>query len=166
MTVSEVSPASESAEPKPLWERRVKEPSGAHDAFRMFRDLVPGDRAITRVAKAIRKSEVQVRRWAASWDWWERAAAWDDECHRLSDTQRLESLRKLTETHMELGEMAVQKAMEALTAMQPEDISDTAAVRLLEFGVKMQRSLVGDDETESDDPWERIADALDPRKVI
>lgn len=153
------------AKPKPLWERQVKEPSNAHDAFRLFRDTIPGDRAVARVAKSIRKSEVQVRRWAAAWDWWERAAAWDDECHRLADGQRLESLRKLTETHMELGELAVCKAMEALTAMEPADISDTAAVRLLEFGVKMQRSLVSDDESESDDPWERIADALDPRKV-
>lgn len=154
------------ADPKEPWERREGEPGDAHAAFRIFRDLLPADRQIARVARAIRKSEVQTRRWARQWDWWERCAGWDDVCNKVSDAERLVQLAEMQKRHQEAGETAITKALEALDKMAPADLTGPAAVRLLEFGIKIQRSMIAEvDDDKDDDPWQAIADELDPRSV-
>lgn len=150
----------------PLWERMPKEPSRAHEAFRTFRDLGPGVRSMAALAKAAKVSEVHARRWATAWNWWERAIAWDDECRRTEDSSRLASIAEMAETFRKAGEKALNIAIDALDKMDPAEIPPAAAVRLLEFGVKMQRSSAADAEAEStEDPWEQIARALDPKNV-
>jgi hypothetical protein len=154
------------ADEKLPWERRPKEPSKAHDAFRTFRDQGAGERSITAAAAAVKMSEVQVRRWASAWDWWERASLWDDEVRRAEDEERLTSVREMAELYRKTGKAALEKAMDALAVMPAEEIPAAAMVRLLEFGVKMQRTLIAEDEAdESEDPWEAIARELDPRSI-
>lgn len=147
------------------WERMPKEPSKAHDAFRAFRDLAPGERSAAAVGKLVRMSEVQVRRYIGAWDWWERAAAWDDEVHRLEDEGKLATIAELADLQREVGALALKRARDALDVIKPEDIPPAALVRLLEFGMKMQRTAAEEDEAEVEDPWERIARELDPRSV-
>lgn len=154
------------ADPKEAWERLPGEPNDAHAAFRIFRDMLPADRVIVKVARAIRKSEAQTRRWARKFDWWERCAAWDDQCNKIEDGERLARLQAMHAKHQEAGEKAIELALRALDALTPADLTGPAAVRLLEFGVKMQRSMMVEDEPEpTEDPWELIARELDPSSV-
>lgn len=167
MTVIEV------VEPEiPPWERQPGEPTRAHGAFRVYRDLPSMQRDIERVAERAKVSGRTIRSWAATWEWRERVAAWDDECHRAEDAERLELIRDMHAVHRRAGRAAVEKAVQALNFIAPDEMPATAVARLLELGAKLERStlvvsveelqgieMYGD---EGDDPWDRIARELDP----
>jgi hypothetical protein len=156
----------------PAWERLPREPTKAHGAFRIYRDMAPAQRDIARVADQIGLSARRVREWAAEWEWRQRADEWDDACHHIEDQERLEAIRSMHAIHRRAGRAAVMKAAQALSLVDPEQMPISAVARLLELGAKLERStlIVSVEElqgldTEPDDiedPWERIARELDP----
>ncbi len=159
----------------PAWERQRHEPTRAHGAFRMYRDLPATQRDIARVAEHVGISVRRAREWAVDWQWRERTAAWDDACHRIEDRERLEAIRAMHAKHRHAGRAAIDKAVAALNLLDPGEMPATAVARLLELGAKLERSTLivsveelqgveldaGDDE----DPWDRIARELDPRQA-
>lgn len=157
------------------WDRQAGEPTRAHAAFRIYRDLAPHQRTIAEVAQQVGLSERRAREWAAQWQWRERAEAWDDACHRIEDQERLEAIRSMHAIHRRAGRAATVKAMQALANIDAERLPIGAVARLLELGAKLERStlvvsveeLQGIDsvEDEAEDPWERIARELDPNAV-
>lgn len=80
------------------WDRREdadpKETSKAYAAFLLYRDM-GGQRALSRVAKALSKSETLINRWSFTHDWVSRAQAWDAEQQRLDDEARRETRERL-----------------------------------------------------------------------
>jgi hypothetical protein len=158
-----------------LWERQDGEPTKAHAAFRLFRDLPGVQRSVAAVAGRVGISERRAREWALEWDWRGRADAWDDACHRIEDAERLEAIRAMHRVHRRAGRAAIDKATEALRLIDPQEMPATAVARLMELGAKLERStlivsveeLQGLDDVEVDveDPWERIARELDPGAV-
>jgi hypothetical protein len=159
----------------PAWERQAGEPTRAHGAFRIYRDSPVSQRDIARVAEQVGISPRRAREWAVRWEWRERAEAWDDACHHIEDTERLEAIRSMHAMHRRAGRAAITKAIQALDLLEPDEMPATAVARLLELGAKLERStlivsveeLQGLDVGESDeeDPWERIARELDPRQA-
>lgn len=159
-------------EDRPVWERQPGEPAKIHGAFRLYRDAPPSQRDIAKVAEHVGISARRAREWAVQWEWRQRADAWDDACHRVEDSERLDAIRAMHAIHRQAGRVALVKAMDALAGIEPDAMSVTAAARLLELGAKLERStlivsveeLQGLDyeEPETDDPWDRIARELDP----
>jgi len=159
----------------PVWERLADEPAREHGAFRIFRDSPPSRRDIARVAEQVNISARRAREWAVRWAWRDRAEAWDDACHRIEDTERLEAIRSMHALHREAGRAAITKAVDALDLLQPDEIPATAVARLLELGAKLERStlLVSVEELQGldvegpdgEDPWDRIARELDPQST-
>ncbi len=159
----------------PVWERQHGEPTRAYAAFRIFRDLSPAQRNLATVAQQVNCSERRARHWAQEWSWRERAGAWDDACHRTEDQERLDAIRSMHAVHRRTGRAAIDKAMQALSLVEPEHIPVSTIARLIELGAKLERSTlivsveelqgieVEDEETE--DPWERIARELDPHNA-
>lgn len=155
------------------WDRQAGEPTKAYGAFRIFRDLAPTGRNLAAVAATSGFSERRCRALAAEWDWRDRADEWDDACHQTEDRERLELIRSMHATHRKAGRAAILKSLQALQMMQPEDMTPGQVARLMELGAKLERTtlivsveeLQGldtfDDEDE-EDPWQRIADELDP----
>ena len=157
------------------WERQHGEPSKAYGAFRIYRDLPAYQRKLENIATQSDVSDRTVRRWADQYRWRERATAWDDETHKIEDKERLEALRSMHSMHRRTGRAALVKAVQALTLLQPEDMSQQTLLRMMELGAKLERStlivsveeLQGLDVTPDDeeDPWERIAAELTPPPV-
>ena len=159
-------------EPLPAWERQPGEPSRAHAAFRLYRDQPTAQRDIAVVAGLVGVSARRARQWALDWAWRDRADAWDDECHRLEDRERLEAIRSMHAIHRRAGRVATTKAIQALSQYAADDMPINAIARLLELGTRLERSTlvvsveelqgIEPDEPEVVDPWERIARELDP----
>ena len=145
------------------WDRRQDESAKAHAAFRAFRDLGP----TRRLADVPGFRIDSVRHWSRHHDWVDRAAAWDDETHRIDDERRLDAIRRMHDTHQRAGRLALAKAIEALRLLEPEDIPAYAASRLLELGARLERDTltvsveelqgVASLPLDGDDPWDRIA---------
>jgi hypothetical protein len=154
------------------WERRDSEPAKDYAVFRVYRDLPALARKLTSVPELAGCSETHVRNLARRWDWQERVDAWDDECHRTEDRERLEAIRQMHQLHRAAGRSTLTKALQALQLLRPEQMSPGVIARMIELGARLERNtlLVSieemqgveeyDDDTE--DAWERIARELDP----
>jgi hypothetical protein len=147
------------------WDRRDGEPARAYGAFRAYRDAGPA-RTVSRLELA---SPRTLERWSTRWDWPARAVAWDDETHRLEDLRRLEAIRTMHDQHQRAGRAAMGKALAALAALEPADISAAAAARLLEIGSRLERDMLTSSVEElqgaprtsaAGDPWDAIAREL------
>lgn len=153
--------------PRDPWDRLAVESSRAYAMFRRFRDLGPLRRLDMLDEPGI--APRTVARWSKDHDWKDRASAWDDEVHRLSDAQRLESIRSMHDLHARTGRVILTKALAALSQVAPEDIPPYAAARLLELGARLERdtlvtsveALQGIAPPPVEDPWEAIARELD-----
>lgn len=158
-----------------VWERQAGEPATPYAAFRIYRDLPAPQRNLSAVATQVKLSDRRCRYWALTYNWRERAQAWDDACHRIEDQERLELIRQMHSLHRRAGRAALSKAVQALTLLQPEHMPASTIARLLELGAKLERSTltvsveelqgIESDEDEVDDPWERIAAELDPHST-
>ena len=145
------------------WDRLENETPKEYAAFRLFRDAGPL-RKVTDVT-VLTVTERTIRQWSYDNNWNARAAAWDDCIHVEEDRQRLESLRDMHRLHREAGRAALELAVEAFAALDPEDITASAAARLLELGAKLERDtltvsveeLQGSAASAANDPWEAIA---------
>jgi hypothetical protein len=154
------------------WERQGREPARAHLAFRIYRDLPVAHRRLDTVASRMGVTLRSAQRWAEAWHWADRADAWDDACHQVEDTERLEAIRDMHAIHRKAGRAAMQKAMEALDRLPVDEMPPATIARLLELGAKLERSTlivsveelqgIEVDDDESDDPWDVIARELDP----
>lgn len=156
------------------WDRQPGEPSKCFAAFRTFRDLAPTSRRLEDVATQVGVTSRALRNWANDWDWWARADAWDDECYRVEDVERMEAIRTMHANHRRAGRAVLLKAMAALNLVEPGAIPVATAARLLELGAKLERQtlivsvrdLQGiDSDDGNEDPWDRIARELDPAVV-
>lgn len=149
------------------WEQLPGESARSHAAFRKFRELNPANRRLDDVAEMVGVTGRAVRQWAAKWDWWDRAEAWDAECYRIDDAERLEAIRSMHANHRRAGRAVLMKGLSVLSSLDPGEIPASVAARLLDLGAKLERQtlivsvreLQGIDDDESD-PWERVATEL------
>lgn len=149
------------------WDRRPKEPARAFEAFERFCSLGP-TRHVDDVAR-VPKLHAVVTGWAADFDWVDRAAAWDDEQHRLADAERIEAIRAMHARHVDMARDVVSIAYEALRAVPVDELPPAVAVRLFELGTKLERDtltvsveeLQGIEPPTADDPWAQVARELE-----
>ena len=152
-------------EERHAWDRQQGESTKGYAAFRLFRDMGPMRKLAD--VDVVGTTSRTVRQWSYDHDWWARAAAWDDLVHMEEDRQRLEDLREMHDTHQRAGRMALTLAMEAMAKIQPEDITPTAAAKLLDLGARLERDIltVSVEDLQgigksADDPFEAIAREL------
>jgi hypothetical protein len=145
------------------WDRRDGETPRAYAAFRVFRDLGP-----TRTVDRVYEHGKSAYRWCTQWDWHARATAWDDAQHMIEDAERLEAIRTMHRTHRVAARAAMTLALQALRQLQPEIMTASEVVRLLDIAQRLERQtlttsieeLQGVEAAATDDPWERIAREL------
>lgn len=155
--------------PRDPWDRRPGESPRGYVYFRRYRDLGPLRQIDGLVDRQAGVKRTTLTEWARRHDWKDRAAAWDDHTHRLSDAARLEALRQMHDTHQKAGRAVLAKALAALASVDPADIPPYAAARLLELGARLERDtlvtsveeLQGVTAPPAEDPWDTIARELD-----
>lgn len=151
------------------WDRRAREPGRAYEFFRRYRELGPLRQLDALVDESAGITRRTLLKWSRTYDWKDRATAWDDEVHRVDDARRLEALRVMHDRHQRAGRAALAKALAALSRIEPDQIPPYAAARLLELGARLERDtltvsvedLQGITAPPAEDPWETIARELD-----
>lgn len=154
-------------EPRAPWDRRPHESALSYSNFRRFRDLGPLRSLDMLVDDDMRLATL--RRWQKDHHWRDRAAAWDDEAHRMDDARRLEAIRGMHDRHQRAGRAVLAKALQALANVPVDDIPPYAAARMLELGARLERDtlVVSVEElqqvppAQTEDPWEAVARELE-----
>ena len=142
--------------PKP-WERRKGESPLAYQAFVVYRDLGAA-RKFVAAADAVGKSTSLVRRWAARYDWRDRAWAWDVAQAREAEDalrqQREESLQRQARDAEQLQRLGMAR-LSGLISRDPEtgevrldpSVTPRDAVTIYKWGVELGDRITGRAET-------------------
>jgi hypothetical protein len=143
------------------WDRLPDETSRAFAAFREFRDRGPR----RRLADETGRRSSSHRRWAAKFDWRDRAARWDDHLAMIEDVERVEARREMFRTQRAAGRAAQRLAVEALRLLDSNTLTASDVARLLDLGTRLEREALEAQsastfELSVDDPWDRIAAEL------
>ena len=118
------------------WERQAGESSVAYEAFLLYRNMShepDGEkkkRRLASVAKKLGKSLALMERWSFTWDWVERARAYDNELQRISMEETREAVRKMLKDHM---------TMTALLRLDDESLSAKNILDYLAQGIELER---------------------------
>jgi hypothetical protein len=127
--------------PQP-WERQPRETDKAWEAFTTYRDMGDG-RTKQAVSDRLSKSRQLIQRWAALWDWDERVRAYVV----ADDKAWLDSLaherRKAAQRWVRLAQAAQAKTGQALTNLQPADLTPGDLTRLLKLAVDVEKDALG-----------------------
>lgn len=125
------------------WERREDESTKAFEAFCKYRDMGI-QRSVRKVARELSKSETLMARWSTTYDWVDRAAAWDSEQDRIARQQQLEDIKKMRKRHAGLANTMLLKAAEALQHLQPDEVKATDISRMVDIASRLERISRGD----------------------
>ncbi len=137
-----------------IWERRSGESAEAYAAFSLYRDMayrtedakgnikisdVPLVRRSARaVAVQVGKNESLLERWSVTWDWVNRAEAYD----RFIDAEALRKanakLADMRARHIALAKIMQSKGAQAMNSVKPDDIRMKDAIKLMVAGMEME----------------------------
>lgn len=159
------------AEPRAPWERLDGETPTAYSRFRSYRDLPPESRSVRAACGLPLGARLprHVERWASLHGWSERAASWDDAQHVAEDRARLAAIRTMHRTHEIAARSMMSLALQALRQLQPDTMTASEVIRLLDASTQLERRTLTTSVTElqtaagllvDEDPWARIAAEL------
>ena len=96
-------------------------------------------RRLASVAEKLGKSLKLIERWSRTWDWVERARAYDNELQRISMEETREAVRKMLKDHMTMAQALQKKAMTALLRLDDESLSTKNILDYLVQGIELER---------------------------
>ena len=116
----------------PLWEQQPNESNEEYSLWVCYMQLWPGVRpTVTRVAEACEVSASTVQRAYNKWTWGARLQAWIREVTAERTAQLRESRRRMVDEHVSMGEAMRAKAMQAIEAFDPYDVTPNELVSIL-----------------------------------
>lgn len=121
-----------------VWERQEGESREAYEAFSLYRDMGAdgGKRSLQAVSNELSKSLTLMKRWSASYNWIERARAYDFHVEDLALRKATQSLAKARERQMAVGGKLQQMGFAAL---KETTITDPAvALKMIIEGAKLE----------------------------
>ena len=127
------------------WMRTAGETPKAFEAFCIYRDLGPG-RTIPDVQDALSKSSGYIRQlweWSRTYDWVERAAAFDDMIAERTAEASADRAVRAAARHADAGKALVDKGLEALKAKSVDAMTVDGIRGLIGDGVKIERLSLG-----------------------
>jgi hypothetical protein len=137
------------------WARQDGESNAAFAAFQTYRGLGP-KRSLRRVAEDLHlKSLSRIERWSASWQWVQRAQAWDNELDRISRESQRESIKEMKERHIKLAKALQAKAVDKLNELDgPRKLTATQMLQAIDLAVKIERQAMSEivEERQSEAP--------------
>jgi hypothetical protein len=140
------------AEEKP-WDRLPGESAKAYRALTIYRDK-QADRTFEFVARELRCSGTNIRRWAKHWDWTGRVRAYDILVDRIEHDALSHDRRAMKKRMARQGIDMQAAAAEGLSELQrlikrkkrPLRLSAADIARLAEVGGKLERYARGEDD--------------------
>ena len=133
------------------WERQDGESGKAYEAFLAYRDMG--------AARRLGKSRALIDRWRRQWNWEERARAYDKELDRAAYEEALQAVREMSRRHIDMARQMQDKALEALSSLEPDAIRPKDIVAMAHEGVRIERDsraqivedMMPKDDAEDDD---------------
>ncbi|MFC8885647.1 hypothetical protein ACFT54_10110 [Streptomyces cinereoruber] len=125
------------------WERQPGESPRKHGQFTTYRDLGRA-RTLTKAAETLTIAYGHVKNVASEFRWRERAEAYDRHLDRLYEATWLEERRKAAETDAKILGAAIGKLAQRLSTLNPSDLSNGDAIRLMDVAMRHRRVLFGD----------------------
>ncbi len=132
------------------WERLENEPVRAYAAFTVYRDLGPTrsyDEATRRIYPNRENADHavvgRIIEWSQRWRWAERARLWDDELDKFNRENQMDMIRDMNRRHISEAKALQIKAMQALNALNPEDMKPQDVLKFLTEAAKLERSAAG-----------------------
>ncbi|WP_329326685.1 hypothetical protein [Streptomyces sp. NBC_01689] len=125
------------------WEQQPGETGRRYEQFAAFRDLGPG-RTVQKASETLAKSGGYLRAIAGPHLWRERAQAWDRNRAQIADAVWAEEGRKSAETTHKLLNLAKGKLAQALSGMEPNSLTESETIRLLDVVAGRHTSLFGE----------------------
>lgn len=109
-----------------IWERQKGESPQAYEAFTSYRNMGPA-RSLRAVNQELSKSYTIIARWSSSWNWVERARAWDNNLEKAAKREAEKKVKEMTDRHIRIAMQLQKKALEELDALdtgalQPKEI--------------------------------------------
>lgn len=139
-----------------LWERQPKEGSKRYEAFKRYRDLPYGEenacsRTLAKVAKELGKSPKLIERWSQEDAWVLRVQAYDDHMDNLAREAQERERVEMAKRHAKMGMLLQNKSLHKLQNLNPDELSPSQALQMLEQGLRTERLARGE-------PTENIGD--------
>jgi hypothetical protein len=136
------------AEEKP-WDRRPGESAKAYRAFTLYRDM-QADRTFESVARELRCSGTNARRFAKRWDWAQRVRAYDIHVDRIQldalSRDRVEMKKRMARQGIDMQTAAADGLSELMRKTGPRGLSASDIAKLAEVGSKLERYARGEDD--------------------
>jgi hypothetical protein len=121
----------------------------AWQAFVMFRDMpwraiLPLLRKVNTVATELHKPHPLLYRWAERWDWYNRAAAFDDYMDKESIKENVWRLAEMRQRHGRSAREIQKKAMSILLKTPRGQITSQVALSMIRDGAMLERLALGE----------------------
>lgn len=147
----------------PLWEQQPGESNDEYTMWEVYRDLWPGVRpTVAKVAAALGVSTQTVQRVCDKWTWAARLQGWIREVTAERQAELRQAKREMVEEHIALGSALRKKAVDAVEAFDPYDVTPNELVSLLKEVQRLEttsRDMLDDVEraTAADvDTWQPV----------
>jgi len=123
-----------------VWDRQKNESSKAYAAFCVYRDLGP-DRSLEKVRQTLDKprSRKWLGEWCATYNWVERARAYDDYLEKKKREEKEKAILEMAERHARLAMAFQQRVAERLREINPSELSPADMARWLDIATKLER---------------------------
>jgi hypothetical protein len=130
------------------WDQMADETVHSYTAFMVYRDLGQS-RSLRKAAEIFYEMDEpcppdstklrQMKEWSTTRSWQMRVNAWDLTVEREESAERLQQAKDMKRRHAAVATVALSKAAERLRGLNPDNMTPSDAVRMLETGVKVER---------------------------
>lgn len=139
------------------WERQEGESVKAFEAFTVYLEM--GDeRSIRAVSQQLDKSRTLIGRWSVTYQWVERAAAFDADVQKKAHAKAVKKRRSMVDRHISIALKMQEKALLALEQMDPAEIDPKNLIAMLREATKLEQEMR---TVAVDDRRAAVADAED-----
>lgn len=146
------------SEDRDPWERQPKEPKTAYYFFSLYRDLLPHERSVRKVAEQTSRSPRTLTGYCHIWRWTDRAEAWDASLDLERRAAAKQAILDMDRRHAQMASLMLSKVAQRLLgdptagidAIDPSRLSASDLARLAEVGTKVERIARGADKEQLD----------------
>ncbi len=130
------------------WERlkaggKFIESQKAFEAFTAYRDMGPA-RSLVKVGQTLAKTRQNLNQWSSRFQWVERCAEYDEHMDRIALLEQEDTRRAMARRHIEVATGMLEKAIQRLAALDPEQISPAQIPIYIQTGVTIERLAAGE----------------------
>ena len=128
------------------WDRREGESAQAYSAFATYRDM-GSTRSLAKVGQKLGKSKTLMDRWSSRWEWVWRCEQYDTAMEQQRLRDRATELQQAKDRQARMAAVMLQKALEKLQALHPDDIPPGVMVQMVKVASDLERHALGEVDT-------------------